>query len=698
LGSIKYLVELSKRSDFSPSLALADAKYDRDYNIYTIHAGRPSSDTYWTLWGGRYDNPVSSDIQLFFSRFLIEVFTEADLITTELSYFVRSATDIDINLPIKPWQYFSQSNRLFQEEFYLSAVPDEEHPDRAYMINALGDKVKTPVKLSVPSFNIRLSDSISGETRYGTFKVNLHNDDGLFDRLTTREFTNAPITVKRSSEDVPGFDDFQTIRKGLVDYVSVDAKRFSMTGAEYLRLFTDPVCRVFDDEEFPDIDEALIGSNIPIGYGPLLNIPLIQVSSGEYSTGVKYKRYLALDTDYITALSAIYSGDGVSLNDTLQASGLIDCWSAQTSGDITEDAGNTGNGRVSDLSTDNTPVAGVYRLECTSVSGGLATFTLYRQATSGDISYGSFKVENTEDSQFQYDDNGFNFLVEVGSTAFIVGDNFIIEFEAEDAETADVTGYADNTIGQIITREIEEKSNTQYTSSNWDTVETDAYKTNSAEIGLYIDDGNVRDLISEALKNDSAFLITKNSGHLTIRRWGDLYGIHAIPSWKIMQIPTKGTQDSKSLYNSSVVVRYNKDIDLGTYRNKLLDTSRELELEDKYNKRVRKTYDTVLTSAVDAQDLADLMISRFGDIPEVVSVKLGADTTGINLLDSVVLELKINDRKFSDKVFWVVTAVNPAQDELELWSVEGIGDDVGYFHGDGSIIFGYDEYGYGYKE
>ena len=82
----------------------------------------------------------------------------------------------------------------------------------------------------------------------------------------------------------------------------------------------------------------------------------------------------------------------------------------------------------------------------------------------------------------------------------------------------------------------------------------------------------------------------------------------------------------------------------------------------------------------------------------MVNIKLGADTTGINLLDSIVLELKINDRKFSDKIYWVVTAVNPAQDELELWSVEGIGDYVGYFHGDGSIIFGYDEYGYGYKE
>jgi len=681
MSTIKYLVELSQRTQFPPDLALASAYYDR--SIYTIHTGRPTG-TYWTDWNGSYDNPISNDVQLFFKYFLQQVFNESDLKATEYSFYCRTTNIIDINLSIKPWQYYHAVTELLQKYGYLSAVPDSTHPERAYLINSIGHKVKYPVMLEVPSFTIKLNDPISGETRYGTFKVNLINNDGRFDLLD--DLDNTPITIKRSDVEVPEMADFHTIRQGLVDYLSISGNRVSITSAEYIRLFIDQVCRTFSTDLYENLNPDLIGNNIPIGYGPLKDVTLIQIDQNE---GIDPRSYLALDTDYITAVSAVYNKDKESILFNF-TDGLIVITVGKIKGSSEKDDDNTGTGSIKDVISDGTVLAGEYAVTCTA-DGGTATFSVG--------SLGSFSITNTDEIIKTVTIGGITFTMETSGTAFIVGDNFTLTFDTEEAETCDCTGYADNTIGQIITREIEIKSNTPYTSSNWDTEETNYYNENSAGIGLYVNSGTVRDLISTALKNDSAFLFTQNSGLLTIRQWGLLYGIHKIPSWQIMKIPTKNTQESKKLQNSSVRILYDKSISSNVFSGSLLDTSRELELEERYRKIKRSKYQTVLLNSADAQSLATLMLNRFGVRPEIISkLQVGYNTTGVNLLDTVVLDVIINGRRISKKLYWVVTEINPAQDEMTLWSIEDVPEKLGYFYGSTDTIFGYDEFGHGYKE
>lgn len=686
---IKYIVEIAQRTSFPPELALASAYYGVP-EIYTLGIGR-FSDTYWTDWGGTYDNPTSIDIQLFFGQYLAQVETTVDLLATEYSFYVRTGAIVDINLPKKPWQFLTALTELLQETFYASAVKDSSNPADTTYINSLGEKQAYPVRMQVPSLAIKLSDSISGETRYGTFKVVLDNNDGKFDLIDELEWTNVPITIKRTDVEVPVLSDYVTIRKGLIDYVTVKSDSIVITSAEFLRLFTETVCKTFSLESYPDIDEAKVDDSIPIGYGVLRGVPLVQVGSGSYTGGVKYIRYLALDPDYITALSAVYSADGVELNKTFRDTGLIDVWSAATSGDVEADDDNTGTGGVSDLATDNTLVAGVFRLLCTSVSGGVAYFSLYRVGDSL-ILYKAFSLSNTEDTEYKFSYAGLSFVLTVGATIFVADDFFDMTFEVEPGELADVTGKTNCTVGEIITNEIALKSATPYTSANWDQDEVEAYiLDNPAALGFYFDsDGDIKDLIKAVLLNDSAFLLTKNDGRLTIRRWGLLYDIIDIPSWEIMEIPEKSTQDTKDLHLTSAKIQYDLDQDSGDYSGSFIYADREIELEERYRKTVRTTFPTDLTSEADAKKLAELLLDRFGIIPEVLTVSLGYNTSAINPLDIIILDVVINKRRFSNKQFWVVVGANPAQDTLTLWSIESLPTSLGLY-GNKDIIHGYED-------
>jgi hypothetical protein len=85
-----------------------------------------------------------------------------------------------------------------------------------------------------------------------------------------------------------------------------------------------------------------------------------------------------------------------------------------------------------------------------------------------------------------------------------------------------------------------------------------------------------------------------------------------------------------------------------------------------YNKLVRKEFETYLTTDTDAYNLGEKLSDRFSVLREIVQVGVGYDTSEINLLDTVELELNINGRIFSKYTTWIVKEIDPAQDILVL--------------------------------
>lgn len=550
---IIYLVELARRTEYKPELALSSCLTEKLYNISVIQTGRPEIATYWTNWGGTYDNPEFPGIQLLFESYLIEVSSLTSL-KNNVGSFLVTENFIYINLYKKPWQFQDEVTEASSVEIYSTSVRDENNPSDIHYEDSLGNNIKIPVRLNIPSVNISLSDPINGFALYSTFSVSLINEDGYFDDIQTLNVYNTPIKIKRTVIHKPKLSDFDVIRYGFVDNVEVTPDSLIINCAESVRSLTYPVTDRITIAKYPTAPAESIGKSIPIGYGELYGVPLINVGTN---------KYIALDSAYLTSVSAVYKSDGTSI-----------------------------------------------------------TFTL---------------------------------------TAEVI--------DAIDAAYADVIGKTNNTIGEIITSEIENKSLVPYEENPWDKTETDYYISISPQIGFYFSDGDLRTLITSVLQNDNAFLVTKNDGRLTLRRWGENYTTHNLSSWQLMEIPTKTTHEAVKLYCSSILIEYLYNHNTQKYSGNFIDDSMEVLLNELYRRKSRVTFKTDLLNSTDAEDLADRLLDRFGVLSENMTLKLGVSTHNINILDKINVVLNINGRIFSVNTDWIVVANDPGQDTITIESI-----------------------------
>lgn len=241
------------------------------------------------------------------------------------------------------------------------------------------------------------------------------------------------------------------------------------------------------------------------------------------------------------------------------------------------------------------------------------------------------------------------------------GDGEVIE-----AEYMNVTGKTACNIGEIITEVLEDNENLTYIEGIWDVTETDRYISIAPDLTYYFDGGTTKDIIEDVLKNDIAFLIRKNDGRLTIRRWGETYTNHQLESWIFTQKPTKNFEDATEQFCSSARVKYSPFYIDDLFQNSYTNDENERDIFSRYRRSYLVEFETNLTSATDAQDLADRALERFGDVRETVEVGLGVNTFDVNLLDTVDIEITVNDREFSKYSRWIVKICDPGQDVLTM--------------------------------
>lgn len=260
-----------------------------------------------------------------------------------------------------------------------------------------------------------------------------------------------------------------------------------------------------------------------------------------------------------------------------------------------------------------------------------------------------------------YDSDG----VEIIDYSVVDGLIYMEDVDQVPAE-AKVTGSFDNKIGSIITSEIEKKGYLLYSSGGWDTTETDSYIASSPEIDLLITSGSLKETISKCLESDSAFLIEKSGGKLTLRKWGETYTTHNFQAWQLTQQPTKEYIENK-YYASSVRVFYrNSPAREDAEKLLVLDDSNERFATEQYRKSETKEFETNLISKTDAQDLASLLAGRFSIRAEVFTLAFGFDLSGISILDTVNIDITFNGREYSSTTSWLVLEIDLGQDVLTV--------------------------------
>jgi len=543
-GNIRFLVHTYRLTDYPPHVALAASPLidNNGQIISVIQTKAPEGETYWTRWGGWYDIPPTPNLTIFLGKYLRRVPSLAALVLSDESYTVVGQF-VYTNTPKYPWQYFFDEGTIESLEAYASTVPDPDKPSDDIYINAIGQEVRHPVRLQVPSstLNASLPDPINGVVLFPSFSVGLENSDGHFDDYKIADFANRPIDVLKSNVDNPTLADFKTIRVGKIESVTTTPKVITIKALDPYTTLGEEVCRPYTKQVFADLPEDLAGKKMPAAWGQIDQAP--RIALGE-------TRFALCDPAYKPNVANMNSNPDFSFS-------------------------SSGEGPV------------------------------------------SFRAEGLDK------------------------------------------------IGPIITSLIAQASSIAYVEGLWDVAETDRYAQICPEVGIYYKGGAVKKLVGEILRNDLAFLIVKNDGRLTLRRWGVAYDRHEIPSWQITKPPKIETSDTK-YFMSSCAIEYLHQEDSNTYKGYYLHDAEERSIYLKWRKQVRKDFQTRLKHKGDVEGLATRLLARFGRQTKLIQLSTGYDTSQINLLDTVITDITINGRRLTRGNKYIVRKVNPAQDTLLL--------------------------------
>jgi hypothetical protein len=541
---VLFSASLSEDTEISLSFTPSN-DVSRIYNIYESYLGEYPAETYWTVWGGWYDNPIINQVEIYIGgQYLTRVDSLEDCCEEENSLFDEpSAGTVYINVSKHTWLYDDIITNYRKTVSFLSGPKNQNNPSDNIFNNE-----HWPVKLEVPKFTVKLSDVINGLTKYSTFDFTLFNEDGYFDDIEATNFFNSPSYIRKTWKENPTADDFIPIRYGMVETIKINDKTMTISCADIFRTLEEPACKVVKDVFLSATENQ--DENLPVVYGTVTT-PLIEIGTLQYVAG-----------ENITTLINVYDKDGIIIENP----------------DFTD---------------------------------GIITVT-------------------------------------------------------REAEYATVTGNTNNKIGEIVKNIIETKTNIRYIATFWDISETDEYIDNAPEINIAFTDGTVRDAVKNSLSSDMVFLIQKNDGRFTLREWGKMYSVFTMKDWEITKFPTKNYSDAQKNYLSSCSIKYNYNFFDDFYNNTLLYNNDEDKAEERYSKLVRKEFETCLINETDAYNLGKKISDRFSMLRETVQVGVGHDTSEINLLDTVELEININGRIFSKYTEWMVKEIDPAQDILTL--------------------------------
>ena len=275
---INFLAEIANRPDASIQPTPAN-DVTRQKNIYYLDIGPHPKNTYWIEWGGFYDNFSDTQIELYYGEFLRKVDSIEDVFNTEFSLFITSDLLVYFNIPYHPWLYPMFKVKAFHVTPFLSSAINPDNPSNN---NIRG--VNASTRLAVPSINSKLSDNISDIVLNQSFSITFTNNDGYFDDESEWNLFNTPIHIKKSIVDNPTYEDFKTIKYGLVENVTINFEGFTIEASDKLRAMEEPVCNLLLRENFPneiDIDDNVLNKNIPIVYGDK-NIKLLKLNETMY--------------------------------------------------------------------------------------------------------------------------------------------------------------------------------------------------------------------------------------------------------------------------------------------------------------------------------------------------------------------------------------------------------------------------------
>jgi hypothetical protein len=206
------------------------------------------------------------------------------------------------------------------------------------------------------------------------------------------------------------------------------------------------------------------------------------------------------------------------------------------------------------------------------------------------------------------------------------------------------TGIAITRVTDIIKDATERFTGASYTSGNYNTTEWELEELAIESGAYYIDkESSMFDLIKDVQNGANVgfrYEITPD-GRRTIRFDDETRAITKdIPNIVISNRDSLSIETDSATLAAEVVVNYgNSYVDNDVY-NRLVDSSRVADVLEEYQQRPRKTYDTILTNATDAQERATYVLDRFDTIRGIGEFELiGVEYLTLRIYDIITIEI-----------------------------------------------------------
>ena len=152
-----------------------------------------------------------------------------------------------------------------------------------------------------------------------------------------------------------------------------------------------------------------------------------------------------------------------------------------------------------------------------------------------------------------------------------------------------------------------------------------------------------------------------------LRKWGLPYAEHILEPWQITQKPSLDYSKAQENYFSSCNISYINSNDPHADEKLIyvFDENRN-RAELLYRKTEARDFETSLINSEAVKELARLLSGRYTFLKPALKLAVGIDTSGFELLDTVIIKMDVNNRLFTEHEKYVITEINQAQDTLAL--------------------------------
>lgn len=508
--------------------------------------------------------------------------------------------------------------------------------------------------LSVPSFTESVDPLVFGLISFNTGAIVLENTDGELDTFKDIIIIGSETRVKFGGEGLE-YADYITIFTSRIKDFSMNERTVSLNVADTRESLSTPIPEnIFDALTYPDISDDDRNKQIPLGYGVIRNA-LATCTNEEESPAPATDSFKICDTTFhsISAITTVYD-DGnevtpVATDLTVATFTLATAGGYQELG-LSDKAGGTATGLATTTQYYfklNTDKAGVVEYDITTAADVTyaAVIALLNTVTSGLSTWSLVEGDLRNTSDTYGSDSTIKLTAgKTGTDLFVTLTDFAA-FESsvkgsrpsDNDVTVDFTGYTD---GGVIDNALDvikdlllNYTPALFTTDFFNTTEWNVATALVDDISVFIEDSNIIDVIEEICNTVQGSFKIQSDGLYTFKLHNTAQG------------PQKTIQKEEFLqdieveyrseeYVSSALVKYNQNWDTGKFRQSLYKDEEQTQLT-KYNSTKRRTFETLLTTEDNANNLGRAIVLRNKDIIPVFTIVTKTRNMDLSVFNTV---------------------------------------------------------------